>query len=452
MSEDSRPTLKKAIGLHHATAMVVGTIIGASIFVQQAEITGRIPTASGSMLVWLVAGVLTFMGAQVIAELASTFPRSGGVYVFLKEAFSPALGFLWGWAMFWTMHSGIIAAISMVFARFVAYFVPLGELSQKGVAISAILLLSWINYLGVRQGSNLQTAFTLVKVLAVVLIIGVGFSLGEPAGALTAAPTVTGVEAGILGGGTMGDFFLALVAGLFAFGGWHMVSYNAGETIEARKTIPKALTYGVFVVTASYIALNAVYFYVLPLDTVIQSDRVAADAANAVLGSGGGAFMSGLVLFSVFGALSGIILAGPRVYYAMARDGLLFSWLGEVHPQRRSPHRAIALQALWASVLVGWGSYRWLFTRVVYTEWIFFGLLGIAIFLFRRREGLRREYSLWGYPIVPAVFTLSAFAIVINQIIADPKESLTGLGFVLLGLPVYYLWGRKRPVTQTDQP
>jgi basic amino acid/polyamine antiporter, APA family len=441
--------MRTEIRLHHATAMVVGTIIGASIFVQPSEITGPVPSLGGAALVWLVAGILTFFGALVAAELASTFPRSGGVYVYLREAFSPLLGFLWGWAMFWTMHTGIIAAIAMVFARYLGHFIPLGPTGIKLAAVAAILLLSWVNYLGVKQGSNLQTAFTAAKVVAIALMIAVGFALGSPAPpasefelgtAGTASSAVPGP--GLLGGAGIQDFLIALIAGLFAFGGWHMVTYSADETADARRTIPRALTLGVFIVTLCYIALNTVYFHVLPLETVIASDRVAADAADAVVGHGG-AFMSALVVFSTFGAISGIILAGPRVYFAMARDGLVFRWVGALHPTRGTPHRAIWLQGIWAGVLVLTGTYRALFTRVVYTEWIFFGLMAVGLIYLRRKPALRRAYSVWGYPLIPAVFALSAFAIVVNQVITDPGESLVGLGFVLLGVPVYYAWARK---------
>jgi len=468
-STPSSSELKKDIRLYHATAMVVGIIIGASIFVQPSEITGPVPSLTGAALVWLVAGLLTFFGAMVAAELASTFTESGGVYVYLREAYSPLAGFLWGWAMFWTMHTGIIAAIAMVFARYLAYFIPLGPMGLRLVAVAAILFLSWVNYLGVKQGSNLQALFTGAKVLAIILMIAVGFTLGSPAesgqalvGAeltmgtaqATAATAVdlstaaVAAPAGFLGGATLQDFILALVAGLFAFGGWHMVTYSSEETTDSRKTIPRALMLGVLIVTICYVALNAVYFYVLPLETVISSDRVAADAADAVIGHGG-AFMSALVVFSTFGAISGIILTGPRVYFAMARDGLLFRWVGAVHPTRGTPHRAIWLQGLWASVLVLSGTYRALFTRVVYTEWIFFGLMAVGLFILRRRPGLKRDYSAWGYPFVPAIFALSAFAIVVNQIITDPGESMIGLGFVLLGIPVYLAWGRKGYIKET---
>jgi len=432
-------TLTRAIRLPHATAMVVGTIIGASIFVQPSEITGRVPTASGVFAVWLVCGVLTLFGALVSAELASAFPESGGVYAFLREAFGPWLGFLWAWAMFWTMHSGIIAAIATVFARYVGFFAPLGAVGLRLVAMGAILALTAVNYVGVRQGSVLQTAFTVGKLLAVGAIIVLGFGFGSAAHGRAAAAAAAG-PAGTWGAGA---FALALVAGLFAFGGWHMVTYNAEETEEPTRTIPRALVLGTLVVTACYVALNGVYLWVLPPSVVASSSRVAADAADAVFGRGGGAAMSALVVFSTFGGLAGIVLAGPRVYWAMARDGLLFPWVAAVHPRFRTPHRAIVLQGVWACVLVGTGTYRALFTRVVYTEWIFFGLMALGLILLRRRGGYAPRWPVWGYPWVPLVFATSAFAIVGAQLRATPAESLVGLGLVLAGLPVYHFWARR---------
>ena len=401
MKTNKTPELRRAIGLPHATALVVGTIIGASIFVQPSEITGQVPSIPGVFLVWLIAGIMTIFGALVCAELASIFTKSGGVYVFLRNIFSPATGFLWGWAMFWSIHSGIIAAIAMIFARYAAYFLPIGDFGIKVVAVVMIFVLSAVNYIGVKQGSTLQTLFTLGKVIAIVAIIVLGFSLGSR----VPEHFVTGsIQIDV----SMRDFFLAIVAGLFAFGGWHMVTYSAEETKNPKKTIPQALMLGTLIVTVLYIALNAVYMYVLPLDKVASSTRIAADAADVLLGSGGGAILSGIVMFSTFGAVSGIILAGPRVYYSMARDGLLFRWVGDIHPKYRTPHKAIIIQAIWSSVLVVTGTYRALFTRVVYTEWIFFGLMTIGLFVLRRRPGIKRDYNIWGYPVVPALFVISS--------------------------------------------
>lgn len=427
------PELRRSIGLIQATAMVAGTIIGASIFVQPSVITAAVPSLGAVTAVWIVAGVLTLCGALVTAELASAFPRTGGVYVFLKEAFSPALGFLWGWAMFWSMHSGIIAAIAVVFATYVGQFVALSDTGVRMVAIAGILLLSAINYVGVRHGSRLQTAFTIGKVAAICAIVVVGFVFAP---AHAAAPPTPVPLAGLP---SPGDFALALVAGLFAFGGWHMVTYVAGETVEARRTIPAALMIGTGIVTACYVALNAAYLYVLPLEAVISSTRVAADAADAVLGSGGGAVMSALVVFSTFGALSGIVLLGPRVYFAVAGSTRRLAWLGGVHPRFRTPHRAIAVQGAWASVLVATGTYRALFTRVVYTEWIFFALMAVGLVAARRRADYAARYRVPGHPAVPMLFAAVSAAIALDALASDPSEGFIGLLLVVAGLPVYYL-------------
>ncbi len=426
--------LPRSLGLTHATAMVVGTIIGASIFVQPSEITRQIPSVPGILLVWLAAGVLTLCGALVCAELASAFPRTGGVYVFLREAWSPAAGFLWGWAMFWSMHTGIIAAIAMVFARYAAHFVPLSDLGLRLMAAALILLLSAVNYAGVRHGGRVQNLFTAAKLLAIAALIAAGLLWSGP-------PPASGVSAA--GEATGQGFVLALVAGLFAYGGWHMVTYAAGETKDAARTIPRALLFGTLIVTACYAGLNAIYLRVLPLDAVRSSTRVAADAADVLLGGGGASLMAALVMVSTFGAVNGIILAGPRVYYAMAEDGLLPRWLAVPHPRFQTPHRALVLQGALAALLALTDSYRALFTRVVYTEWIFFALLAAGLFRLRRRPGYEPAWRLCGYPLVPALFVLASAVIVAVQVLSEPRDSAIGLGIVLAGLPVYFLWFRR---------
>ncbi|MFC1477387.1 APC family permease [candidate division KSB1 bacterium] len=438
MVREPKSSLKREMGLIQATAMVAGIIIGASIFVQPSEITGQVPSIGGIFLVWLVSGIITFFGALICAELSSFFTRSGGVYIYLKETFGPSVGFLWGWAMFWSMHTGIIAAIAVIFARYTSYFIPLSDPAVKATAVVAIVILSAVNYYGVKHGSTVQTVFTLGKILAIVIIIAVGFTIGLRVPEHFSSGELTGAAL------SYKDFLLALVAGLFAFGGWHMVTYSSEETINPTKTIPRALMLGILIVTLSYIALNAVYMFVLPLDVVASSDRIAADAADRLLGFGGGAFMSALVMFSTLGALNGIILSGPRVYYSMSQDGLLFRWFGSVHPRFATPHRAILLQAFWASVLVATGTYRELFTRVVYTEWIFFSLMTVGLILLRRRPDYKPVYRVWGYPVVPVVFIVSSLIIVVNQIISEPKQSLSGLSLVLVGFPVYYFWTKMK--------
>lgn len=412
--------------------MVVGIMIGASIFVQPSEINRHVPSIPGVLSVWAAAGVLTLLGSLVCAELSSVYPRTGGVYVFLKETVSPVCGFLWGWAMFWSAHSGIIAASSVILARYVAYFVPLGDWGIRATAIGAILLLSLVNYFGVRQGSRLQTAVTLGKVAAILLLLAmVAFwSTGH------ASPAALGTQAA----GSAREFILGVSAALFAFGGWHMVTYTAGETRDPARTIPRALWIGALLVTGAYVALNAAYLHLLPLERVVSSTRVAADAAQVVAGARGAAAISALVILSAVGVLNGVILAGPRTYFAMAEEGMAFRWMAAIHPRFHTPHRAILLQALWSSVLVATGTYRALFTRVVYTEWLFFALLTVGLSRLRRTAGYAPPYRMWGYPATPLIFAVAALVVAAVQIAADPLQAATGLAFVMLGLPVYYIW------------
>jgi APA family basic amino acid/polyamine antiporter len=431
------PQLPRALTLVNAIAMVAGTIIGASIFVQPSEIARHLDTPGEIMLAWAGCGVLTFFGALVCAELASVYPQTGGLYVFMRDTFAPLAGFLWGWAMFWVMHSGIVAAIAVVFARYTAFFIPVGDTGVRVLAVLVIVALSALNYAGVRAGSRVQTALTAAKIAAIAVMVVVGFALAPDtphAGVAVTAPA---------GSATLRDFLLAAVAGLFAYGGWHMVTYTAGETKMPTRTIPLALLVGVAIVTACYVALNLAYLRVLPLESVRSSTRIAADAADVLLGRGGSGVMAALVMMSCAGALTGIILTGPRVYYSMAQDGLAFAWLGRVHPTYQTPSNAIVAQAIWSSVLAATGAYRQLFTRVIYTEWLFFALMAAGLFVLRRRASYDPPYRAWGHPVVPTVFIIASLAIVVNQFASEPGDAAIGLGLVALGAPVYYLRARR---------
>jgi basic amino acid/polyamine antiporter, APA family len=423
------------MGLAAATSMVVGIIVGASIFVQPAEVTRLVPNRSGVILAWLVSGVLTLCAALVCAELARLFPNTGGVYVFLKQVYSPALGFLWGWTMFFVMHAGILAAIAVVLARYAGYFFGFGDTAVRMLAMAAILLVSFIQYLGVKQGSAVQVILTVAKVCAVALLCALIFTLGKPAHHDVIASADQPIH--------IASFGLAVAAGLFAFGGWHMVSYSAGETRNPERTIPRALILGVLIVTACYTLLNSAYLYVMPLGSVATSTRVAAEAMERVLGPAGAKVITLVIIVSALGSLNGIVLAGPRVYYAMAQDGLAFRWLGALHPKRQTPYLAIAAQAAWSCVLAATNSYRVLFSRVIYTEWLFFALLAAGIFLLHRRGQYKPRFLAFAYPLLPAVSLLTSAAIAVNQIWAAPRDSFIGLGLLLLGLPVYFFWAHR---------
>ena len=426
--------LARSLTRLNATAMVAGTIIGASIFVQPSEIARHLDTPAAIMTAWLACGVLTLFGALVCAELASAFPQTGGMYVFLRETFSPLAGFLWGWAMFWSVHSGIIAAIAVVFGRYASVLLPpemQTDVTVRVLAVSVILVLSAINYIGVKSGSRVQTALTIVKVVAIFALVVAGFLFAAPV-AQPPAPAAAAAGAGLT------PFVLAMVAGLFAYGGWHMVTYTAGETTMPAKTVPVALVVGVGIVTACYVLVNLVYLRLLPLEAVRASTRIAADAANVVLGRGGEVMLGVLVILSTVGSLTGIILTGPRMYFSMAGDGLAPRALTYVHPRFRTPAVAIVSQAIWASLLAGTGAYRQLFTRVVYTEWLFFALMAAGLFLLRQRSDYNPQYRTWGYPVVPLVFIVASLGIVFHQFAIDPSEAAFGLGLVALGVPVYY--------------
>jgi APA family basic amino acid/polyamine antiporter len=420
--------LSRSIGLPQATAMVVGTIVGASIFVQPSQVSRAVPGFGGMMLVWIAAGALTWFGAGICAELTSIFPRTGGVYVFLREIFSPAVGFLWGWAMFWSMHTGIIAAIAMVFGQYAATIVPMGDSGVRLTAIAGVVVLSAVNYAGVKPGSAVQTGLTVAKIAAIAGLLALLLTTGSLHRPTATSPIGTGA------------FLRALVAGLFTFGGWHMVTYAAEETRAPERTIPRALMAGISIVVVIYLALNATYLLVLPLERVLESTHIAYDATLTTAGSAAASLISLLVIVSSLGGVSGIILAGPRVYLAMAGDGLLFQWMGTVHPRYRTPSAAIVVQALWSVVLIWTGTYGVIVSRVVYTEWIFFGALALGTVRLRHVQARHPAFRAPGFPVVPILFAGACAAIVVNQIVSDPRNSLLGLAWVVLGLPVYYVW------------
>jgi basic amino acid/polyamine antiporter, APA family len=436
--------LRRSMGLTAATSMVVGIIVGASIFVQPAEVTRLVPNRSGVILAWLVSGVLTLCAALVCAELARLFPETGGVYVFLKHIYSPALGFLWGWTMFFVMHAGILAAIAVVLARYLGYFFGFGDTGVRLLAMAAILLVSFIQYLGVKPGSAVQVVLTAAKICAVALLCALIFTLGKAAHHAVVSSADQAVH--------FTSFGLAVAAGLFAFGGWHMVSYSAGETRNPERTIPRALIFGVLIVTACYTLLNAAYLYVMPLGSVATSTRVAAEAMERVLGPVGGKAITVVIIVSALGSLNGIALAGPRVYYAMAQDRLAFRWMAALHPKRQTPYLAIAAQAVWSCVLAATNSYRALFSRVIYTEWLFFALLAAGIFLLHRRGQYKPRFLAFAYPLLPAISFVTSAAIAINQIWAAPRDSFIGLGLLLMGLPVYFLWAHRSTTKQAATP
>jgi len=428
--------LAREIRLPQALALVVGIVVGVAIFVQPAEIARSVDSPEELLAVWLAAGLLALAGALLCAELASSFRDGGGVLRYLTAAFGPAAGFLWAWALFWAIHTGVLAAISVVFARSVRAVAPGLGLGERPLAIGAIVLLTALNVVGVRRGSGLQSALTALKLVALLALVVAGLRFGGGAWATPAAPLAepaASPEPAGLGG--------ALLAALFTFGGWQSVTFTTAETVAPERTVPRALIGGLLLVLALYLALNVAYLSVLPLPAIAASQHVAADVGAALAGPAGRVAIAGLAALSALGALAGMVLVGPRVWHALAAEGGAPRQLAAVHRRHRTPHVALAVQALWASLLVAFDSYRALYSRALVVEWLFFALLGPAVILLRRR-GVPREFSAPLHPLVPILFSATAFALVVDRLRGDPLGTGLGLVVAAAGLPVYFGYRR----------
>ena len=434
-----QPQLLRGLGLKEAVTVLMGSIIGSGIFLTPRAIAQAVPSPGIILLVWIVSGVLTLFGALTYAELGAMMPRSGGQYVYLREAFGPLWGFLFGWTFFLVIQTGSIAAVAVAFAEYSGYFVPLSPSLIKVVAILCILLLTGVNYVGVRFGGWVQNIFTTLKVGAIVALVVLGFGLGG--GSWGNFQPLWG---GINQQGLLRAFGVAMVAALWSYDGWNNVGLVAEEIKNPQRNLPIALAFGTLGVVLIYLSANLVYMYALQVGQIAQSQLVAADVARKVIGPLGGAAISGAVLVSTFGTVNGFILAGPRVYYAMARDGLFFKKIGEVHRRFRTPAFSILIQGIWASLLTLTGRFEQLFTYVIFASWIYYAMLvSGAIVLRRKYPSVPRPYKTWGYPIVPMLFVAIALWFVYNTLTTDPRDSLMGLILVLLGLPAYWYWRRR---------
>jgi basic amino acid/polyamine antiporter, APA family len=428
-------SLPRAVGFIGSTAIVVGTIIGSGIFLVPHDVAGQVGSVRSLMLVWILGGVLSLGGALSLAELGAATPEAGGVYVYLRQAYGKLFAFLYGWAALLVIESGSIATLAVAFGIYSATFIPLSPLQQKIVASSVIVVLSLVNIAGVRKGAAVQTVFMVAKLSGLAIIMGLAFFGGaEPLTPTQPLPTeVT----------TFASFGIALIGVLWAYQGWHMLSYAAGEVRDPARILPRSYLVGTGVIVAVYLLANLAYLRVLPLAALAEHQRVAAEAMKVMTGPKGAAFVSALILCSIFGSLNGNVLGGARVYFAMARDRVFFTAVGRVHPRFETPALAIVIQGVWSVVLASTGSFKQLYTYVIFTGWIFYGAAVLAVLVMRRKQPkLERPYRVWGYPLMPLAFTFVALVIVVNTLVRSPVESGIGLGIVLAGLPIYLAWQR----------
>jgi APA family basic amino acid/polyamine antiporter len=450
--------LRRDLGKWGAIAMVVGTVIGSGIFAVPKAMTLEVGSPGVVFAVWIFGGVLTLFGALTYAELAAAIPEAGGEYAYLRTAYGPFFGFLYGWTQTWVAKSGSVATLATLFFYYLAnfspglegtlYIIPLpigpggGPLEIRWgqlCAMAVILILGFVNYFGVRVGGGLQIAVTILKVTLIlgVVVIGMTASVGS----------VSNYSSSIPAPGGWTGFFAALVAALWAYDGWNNVSMIASEVRNPQRNLPLSLIWGVLAVIAIYLLTNMAYFYVLPAAEVAQSNRVAADMMRRILGSGGAAAVSVAAMISIFAALNGSILSGSRVPYALARDGLFFRACAYVQPTYGTPSKSILLLSVWSSVLVVTGRYEELYTLVIFPSWILYAMATASVIVLRKTHpDLPRPYKTIGYPVVPVLFVLVAIALILSTLVKSPRESVLGLGIIAAGLPFYWRWRRNLTV------
>ena len=436
--------LARAIGLRSAILFVVGSVIGSGIFLTTGGMAMVIPSASLLLAAWVLGGVLAIAGGLTYAEMGAMFPRSGGVYVFLKEAYGPLPAFLYGWAALFVVISGGIAAVAVGFAAYLSYFLPsltttslLGIAGTKLVAASVILVLGAVNYTGVRSGNMVNVVTTAAKVgaLAALPVMALVAARAHPQFLPIVPPGLDRPAA---------SFGVAMIAVLWTYEAWYFITYAAGEIKDPQRNLPRALFGGILLLTTIYVVVNVAYMYALTLDEMKGTTRIAERAATALIGPVGATFIAVTVLISTFGNNAAAILGGSRLLFAMASDGVFLPVASRVHPRYLTPHVAIVALTVWSALLALSGTYEQLFTYVMFASILFSVAAGVALFRLRSTMPDRpRPYRTWGYPIVPLVFIAGSGAFVLNTLFERPVESLAGLGLLALGLPAYWYWGRK---------
>jgi basic amino acid/polyamine antiporter, APA family len=435
----------RRLGLFSGTMAVVGGIIGGGIFRTPAAVAQRAGSVGLTLGVWVVGGIVALAGAFCFGELGARRPQAGGGYVYLRETWGPLPAFLYGWTLLLVIATGAIAAVAVLFADYALALLGWPSGWTLPLAVTSIVVLSGVNYLGVRPGAFTQNLFTVLKLLALALLVGVGLIWAAP-------PLPVAPAAATTGGNAIVAFGAALVPVLFTYGGWQQTNFIAEEIIEPERTLPRALVLGVTIVVVVYLSANLAYLRVLGLAGLAASTAPAADVMARLLGPRGAGVIAAGIAVSSFGFLNLVILVTPRVFQAMAADGVFLPRLARLHPVYRTPGAAIVLQAAWAVVLTLSGSFAQLVDYVTFGDWIFFGLTVAGLFVYRRRDhgapaaGFRAP----GYPFTPALFVLAAAYVVVSAVAANPRNAALGTLLIALGVPVYAYWARRAPLRRTS--
>ena len=440
--------LPRTLGLRDLTLLVIGTVIGSGIFLVPGAVLAQVHgSVLPALLAWLAGGALSMLGALTFGELSAANPRAGGIYVYLRDAFGTFPAFLFGWALFFAIGGGANAALATAFSANIAQVFPMSTTTEKLLAVGMIALVTIVNVRGARQSSNLQNWMTAVKLGTIVLMSVVLLFLGRTSAGSIANLRSAGSENHLWSG-----FGLAMLGVLWAYEGWQYATFSAGETIDPQRNFPRAFFTGLASLVAIYLLANLGYLAALTPKTLAGSQSAAAASVATVIGPRSAKLIAIAIAISILGAANGIILTSSRVYYAMARDGLFFQKLAEVHPRFRTPAFAVIAGSVWAAILAVTGTFQQLFTYTVFTGWLFYGIAAASIFVYRRkRPDHPRPYSVPFYPWTPLLFILAAAALVANTIVAQPRPAAIGLAIVFLGAPVYLVWRARKPSEPAEQ-
>jgi basic amino acid/polyamine antiporter, APA family len=437
MEKSPSPGFARRLTLFDATMIVISGIIGSGIFINPYVVAQAVHTPFLILGVWVAGGLIALFGAFVFAELSTVMPRVGGQYAFFREAFSPIVAFLYGWGLLLIVQSGATAAVAVAFAQYVARLVDLPPGSEKWLAAAILLALAAFHALGIKPGAMLLNVITFTKTLALAALIVGAFLLTRHSG-LTFEP-LTPPDLGGLP--LLSAFFAGLVPAMFAYGGWQNLNYVSEEVKEPERNLPRAILIGVFCVIAVYVSANVAYVHVLGAPALAATKTPAADVAARLVGETGAKVISLLIVVSTFGFMNLSLLSAPRVYYAMAADGLFFRALARLSPRFHAPTAAILLQGTIAAIYALANTYDRLLSYAVFADWIFFALAGASLMVFRRTmPNAPRPFPVPAYPLIPLLFTLAGLGIVFNIYFTDTRNALIGTGIFLLGVPVYFYW------------
>lgn len=453
--------LVRSLTLTASIMIVAGSMIGSGIFRKPATMAGQLGSPELLIIIWIIAGIITFIGALVNAEVAGIIDSTGGQYVYFRKMYGDGVAFIYGWSVLSVIQTGSQAAIAYVFGEYLGYFInypqlpqslqdftfymplvgnihPFFEFGPKAAAIICILFLTGINYIGVIFGGIVQTIVTIIKIAAIIALAVVLITLGNG----SFANVITGFSIAQNNSSELiSAIGLALAGAFWAYDGWNNVTFISGEMKNPQKNIPLGLLYGTLIVMAVYVIINIAYLYILPIDVMKKSPLVAASAMELIFGQSGASVISIAVIISTFGALNGSILASARVQFAMAKDNLFFNYLGKVHPKFGTPHTSLIIQGLWSSVLVLSGSFDTITDYVIFAAWLFYMLGAYGVIVLRKKmPNVERPFKVWGYPYLPLIFVVFSFLFLINSIIADTEDAAMGTILILSGLPFYIYW------------